>query len=63
MIAGILHAIFEDWMFAPGNYLCVFYWSLAFIFIDVAPQGRLLGQTVPWTSTPGHRLSPTAPAM
>ena len=37
MVAGIVHAGFEDWMFAPGNYLCVFYWSLAFIFADVAP--------------------------
>jgi len=35
MVAGIVHAAFEDWMFAPGNYLCVFFWSLAFILIDV----------------------------
>jgi len=36
MIAGITHAAFEDWMFAPGNYLCVFFWSLAFLFNDLA---------------------------
>jgi len=36
MIAGIIHAAFEDWMFAPGNYLCVFFWSLAFLFNDLA---------------------------
>lgn len=36
MIAGIVHAAFEDWMFAPGNYLCVFFWSLAFVFNDLA---------------------------
>lgn len=35
MIAGITHATFEDWMFAPGNYLCVFFWSLAFLFNDL----------------------------
>jgi O-antigen ligase len=35
MIAGIVHATFEDWMFAPGNYLCVFFWSLAFLFNDL----------------------------
>jgi O-antigen ligase len=35
MVAGITHAALEDWMFAPGNYLCVFFWSLAFILIDV----------------------------
>lgn len=31
VVAGMLHAAFEDWMFAPGNYLCVFFWSLAFL--------------------------------
>lgn len=37
MIAGIAHATFEDWMFAPGYYLCVFFWSLAFVLVDVTP--------------------------
>ena len=42
MFAGIVHATFEDWMFAPGNYLCVFFWSLAFVFNDLAsPLPRL----------------------
>jgi hypothetical protein len=34
MLAALLHAAFEDWLFAPGYYLCAFYWSLAFIFVD-----------------------------
>ncbi len=34
LLAGLLHAIFEDWLFAPGYYLCVFFWSLSFVFID-----------------------------
>jgi O-antigen ligase len=38
LIAGLVHAVFEDWMLAPGNYLSVFFWSIAFIFIDVAPK-------------------------
>jgi O-antigen ligase len=38
MLAGLTHAAFEDWLFAPGNYLCLFFWSLAFIFVDVAPS-------------------------
>ncbi len=38
MVAGLLHAGFEDWLFATGNYLCVWFWSLAFIFADVAPS-------------------------
>jgi O-antigen ligase len=38
MLAGLIHAGFEDWLFAPGNYLCLFFWSLAFIFVDAAPS-------------------------
>ena len=37
MVAGLIHAGFEDWLFAPGYYLCVFLWSLAFVFVNVAP--------------------------
>jgi O-antigen ligase len=38
IVAGLFHAGFEDWLFAPGNYLCVWFWSLAFIFADIAPS-------------------------
>ena len=38
LVSGIIHAIFEDWMFAAGNYLCVWFWVVAFIFLDVAPR-------------------------
>lgn len=34
LLAGLLHAVFEDWLFAPGYYLCVFFWSLSFVFVD-----------------------------
>jgi hypothetical protein len=34
VLAGLAHAAFEDWMFAVGNYVCVFFWSLAFILVD-----------------------------
>jgi len=37
VFAGMLHAALEDWLFAPGYYLCVFYWSVAFIFVDYVP--------------------------
>lgn len=37
MVAGMIHAGLEDWLFAPGYYLCVFYWSMAFVFVDQAP--------------------------
>lgn len=39
--AGLLHAGFEDWLFAPGYYLCVFFWSLAFVLVDLAPTAPL----------------------
>jgi len=42
MVAALVHATFEDWMFAPGNYMCVFFWSLAFILADVTPSAPLL---------------------
>jgi O-antigen ligase len=38
LAAGLFHAGFEDWLFAPGYYLCAFFWSLAFIFVDQAPS-------------------------
>lgn len=38
LAAGLFHAGFEDWLFAPGYYLCVLFWSLAFIFVDVVPK-------------------------
>jgi O-antigen ligase len=41
MIAALIHATFEDWMFAPGSYMCVFFWSLAFILADVTPTAPL----------------------
>jgi O-antigen ligase len=37
LAAGLVHAAFEDWLFAAGYYLCVFFWALAFILVDVLP--------------------------
>jgi len=48
VVAGLLHAAFEDWMFAPGYYLCVFFWSLAFILVDVAPWAPLPSFNISW---------------
>jgi O-antigen ligase len=38
VLAGLLHAGFEDWLFAVGYYLAVLFWSLAFILMDVLPD-------------------------
>ena len=37
-IAGLVHAGFEDWMFAVGSYLSLFFWVLVFLLIDLAPE-------------------------
>ena len=35
LAAGLVHAFFEDWLFAVGYYLCVFFWTLAFLMRDM----------------------------
>jgi O-antigen ligase len=42
LAAGLVHAAFEDWLFAAGYYLCVFFWTLAFIMVDVLPRPATL---------------------
>ncbi len=39
-IAGLVHAGFEDWLFAVGSYLCLFFWVSAFLLIDVTPDAK-----------------------
>jgi O-antigen ligase len=36
--AGLVHAGFEDWMFAVGYYVSIFYWTMAFILVDLIPR-------------------------
>ena len=40
MLAGLIHAGFEDWLFAPGYYITVFYWCMAFVLVDYVPRLR-----------------------
>jgi hypothetical protein len=49
LLAGLVHAAFEDWLFASGYYLCVFFWTLAFIMVDVlpAPSAAPAAQSAP----------------
>ena len=35
--AGLIHAAFEDWLFAVGYYICVFFWTFAFALDDLIP--------------------------
>jgi hypothetical protein len=56
LLAGLLHAGFEDWLFAVGYYLCVFYWSLAFVLVDVAPRMELPRFSDKWAPAPVRRV-------
>ena len=62
ILAGLIHATFEDWMFAAGSYLCVFFWAVAFIFIDASSSLRAMdfsmsGNHREPASVPGAALS------
>jgi O-antigen ligase len=48
IVAGFVHAGFEDWMFAPGYYLSVFFWSVAFILVDIVPSTSILPSRFDW---------------
>jgi O-antigen ligase len=37
VISGLIHATFEDWLFAVGAYPCVYFWVFAFLLADLAP--------------------------
>jgi hypothetical protein len=50
LIAGLVNAGFEDWLFAPGYYLCVFFWCMAFILTDYTPWAPLPSFSHPWRS-------------
>ena len=53
VLAGLVHAVFEDWLLAVGYYLCVYYWSLAFALIDFAPARVPSVVSAPaWVSSP-----------
>jgi O-antigen ligase len=38
LVAGLVHAFFEDWLFAVGYHLCVFFWIMAFLLRDLLPS-------------------------
>lgn len=48
ILAGLVHAGFEDWMFACGYYLSVLFWSVAFILVDISPSATILPSSFSW---------------
>lgn len=37
LLAGLVHANFEDWLFAVGSYPCIYFWAFAFLLADLIP--------------------------
>jgi hypothetical protein len=37
VLSGLVHANFEDWLFAVGSYLSVYFWFFAFLLSDLVP--------------------------
>jgi O-antigen ligase len=56
LMAGLIHAIFEDWLFAVGYYVCIFFWSLAFMLPDFIPSRAVTFSDQPFLPMP---ISPT----
>src|SRR5208283_5043635 len=42
VLAGLVHAAFEDWLFAVGYYVCVYFWIFAFLLADLVPDADVV---------------------
>jgi O-antigen ligase len=64
VVAGLVHATFEDWLFAVGYYLCVFFWSLALVLVDVAPSRPLPEMARFWQpAIPQQKMGSVVPSQ
>jgi O-antigen ligase len=54
VLAGLTHAAFEDWLFAVGYHVSVFFWVFAFLLADLVPGEVVVpaASVVPRTSRP-----------
>jgi hypothetical protein len=61
--AGLVHAFFEDWLFAVGFYLTVFFWSSVFILAELqselAPVPVMVNRA--WRQMPVNTQVPLSP--
>lgn len=58
IVAGLIDAMFEDWLFAVGYYVCVFFWSITFILADILPEQAVV--YVPQSATREAYYQPVA---
>jgi hypothetical protein len=61
--AGLVHAFFEDWLFAVGFYLTVFFWSSAFILAELQSEQASVPVMVnrAWRQIPVNTQVPLSP--
>ncbi|MBS1850852.1 MAG: O-antigen ligase family protein [Acidobacteria bacterium] len=64
LAAGLVDTVFEDWLFAPGYYLCLLFWVLAFLLVDMLPaiQPARAPVLLRWTRPRPERWQPGIPA-
>jgi O-antigen ligase len=55
-MAGLVHAAFEDWLFAAGYYVCVYFWIFAILLADCVPHEA--GALAPGVVARSSRTSP-----
>ncbi|MFZ3263993.1 MAG: hypothetical protein WA172_08330, partial [Terriglobales bacterium] len=60
VLSGLVHANFEDWLFAVGAYPCIYFWVFAFLLADLLPAPVIVS-TAPLfvqrsRSLPGFRV-------
>jgi hypothetical protein len=62
-IAGLVHAFFEDWLFAVGFYLTVFFWTVAFVLAELQskPAPALVMINRVWRKIPMSSQVPLSP--
>jgi len=57
VLAGLVHANFEDWLFAVGAYPCVYFWVFAFLLDDLKPAAAAASNVAVFPRPP---VSPVA---
>jgi O-antigen ligase len=64
-IAGLVHAFFEDWLFAVGFYLTVFFWASVFVLAELqsepAPAPVMIHRA--WRKIPVRVQVPLSPGQ
>jgi O-antigen ligase len=60
LVAGLIDAGFEDWLFAVGYYLSVFLWAMAFILADLLHSSVVMGRDETGILISEQQLVPSA---